>query len=415
MLAITKKLEKVGEDVMRMANSKILLRLKGTKCSICLESKCNYQSKCGHSFHRSCLSEWMSFGPGDFLDLVKTGCPVCRTKIKRPSRKNAVRIIVGKDELPRLNNKSTYRVILNNEKISKLGNDSVYRICNTCPTYFEAGPKSCSENRETFPEKCDSCRTGQICIRCPKCKMGLEHSGGCRSFTCCRYSYPAGGGCRGTNCDHGSTSFSPFCGHRWQLSDKDVKLSREAISREAISREAISREAINREAINREAINRRLNRIVLGGASPSHMMHGSSPRHYPTSLTFEPIDGLDLKDVTSLTFGHDFNQPIENLDLKEVTSRTIHTLRRSDLLQPMSPGMLITTTKLSFLMIYKKLVELLFRRLVANGMITSATCSGLSNEKMKLYISMLMYVMDMLMYVMMSFLMIYERLITKNP
>ena len=45
------------------------------------------------------------------------------------------------------------------------------------------------------------------------------------------------------------------------------------------------------------------------------------------TLTFgylfnQPIERLDLKGVTSLTFGYLFNQPIEGLDLKGVTSLT---------------------------------------------------------------------------------------------
>ena len=41
-------------------------------CAICMESNCDVQTHCGHTFHNDCIQEWMN---------IKRDCPCCRAQL----------------------------------------------------------------------------------------------------------------------------------------------------------------------------------------------------------------------------------------------------------------------------------------------------------------------------------------------
>lgn len=48
-------------------------------CSICLDTNCNYETICGHSFHTHCITRWV-------LISNKYECPMCRNNISYQSK-----------------------------------------------------------------------------------------------------------------------------------------------------------------------------------------------------------------------------------------------------------------------------------------------------------------------------------------
>lgn len=184
-------------------------------CLICNERYETFTSSCttncGHSFHQSCLDQWTQFQKGDFVDLCKVSCPVCRKGLEIKYKPSTVSNQTTPQEF------STSLTYTQVEQLNR--EDQVYRICIKCCTHFPAGPKSCEADRETFPNKCDGCQTEYKIIHCPKCNNGLEHNGGCLDFTCCLLGYDR---CRRDKCDHGSSESITFCGHTWRLTYDDT-------------------------------------------------------------------------------------------------------------------------------------------------------------------------------------------------
>ena len=167
-------------------------------CLICSDiTDLDYQHKCGCYFHLNCINKWLTFEPGDIITSNKLKCPACRNLIE--------------DLKPTVND----RTYVSLKKIESLNPDLFFKICKKCKQIFDCGSRSCSENMDSFSSTCSDCVPKLI--KCPKCKQGLEHSGGCAYFTCCRYGAHS---CRGIRCDHGSTNLIKFCGHSWTLSNE---------------------------------------------------------------------------------------------------------------------------------------------------------------------------------------------------
>ncbi|KAF4739227.1 hypothetical protein FOZ62_017151, partial [Perkinsus olseni] len=51
-------------------------------CCICLEHGPDFVLRCGHSFHRECLQEWLTVRS---QKLRGTFCPLCRNKFEVPN------------------------------------------------------------------------------------------------------------------------------------------------------------------------------------------------------------------------------------------------------------------------------------------------------------------------------------------
>jgi hypothetical protein len=104
--------------------------------------------------------------------------------------------------------------IFTQAEIEAFDSKKLFKQCKTCRVLFECGDRSCDTNEAEMPDRCNSCESK--IFECPKCKLQLEHSGGCRAFACCLYGWH---GCTGSNCLHGSSEFAKFCGHRWHLDE----------------------------------------------------------------------------------------------------------------------------------------------------------------------------------------------------
>ena len=186
--------------------------LSSGECAICGESQCDITLRsCQHTFHAKCLLEWSFFKCGDFVDQTRGRCPCCR-----------------QTEIPELISGDTptgwshvHALVSSNVELYMPNIEHMeYRVCihPECAEIFEAGPRSCSETRDTFPQECDYCIT-MTSVHCPSCGLELEHAGGCLDFSCCVYGYDTCMRNRDTqgHCDHGHSYFTRFCGHIWRL------------------------------------------------------------------------------------------------------------------------------------------------------------------------------------------------------
>ena len=170
-------------------------------CSICSEplpeiagySCCS----CSAKFHLACVSQWATQKYGEVIRLRKTQCPHCEKPL----------------DLSLIKATSSGK-IFTLEEIEAFDSKKLFKQCKTCRVLFECGDRSCDTNEAEMPDRCNSCESK--IFECPKCKLQLEHSGGCRAFACCLYGWH---GCTGSNCLHGSSEFAKFCGHRWHLDE----------------------------------------------------------------------------------------------------------------------------------------------------------------------------------------------------
>ena len=171
-----------------------------TMCSICSEplpETAGYTCSCSAKFHLACVSQWVIQKYGEIIRLRKTQCPHCEKPLDLsliPATPN------GK--------------IFTQAEIEAFDPKKLFKQCKTCRVLFECGDRSCEANEAEMPDRCSSCESK--IFECPKCKLQLEHSGGCRAFACCLYGWH---GCTGSSCLHGSSEFTKFCGHRWHLEE----------------------------------------------------------------------------------------------------------------------------------------------------------------------------------------------------
>ena len=174
-------------------------------CSICpepLPEIAGYSCSCSAKFHLACVSQWATQKYGEVIRLRKTQCPHC----EKPLNLSLIKAtsegkIFTQAEIEGFESKTSIR-------------KKLFKQCKTCRVLFECGDRSCEANEAEMPDRCNSCESK--IFECPKCKLQLEHSGGCRAFACCLYGWH---GCTGSSCLHGSSEFTKFCGHRWHLEE----------------------------------------------------------------------------------------------------------------------------------------------------------------------------------------------------
>ena len=163
----------------------------------CAESSGYKCSSCELEFHIPCIAQWVTQKYGEVIRLRKTQCPHCEKPL---SLEGISATSEGK--------------IFTSEEITAMDSSKLFKQCKTCRVLFECGDRSCEANEAEMPDRCNSCESK--IFECPKCKLQLEHSGGCRAFACCLYGWH---GCTGSDCLHGSSEFAKFCGHRWHLEE----------------------------------------------------------------------------------------------------------------------------------------------------------------------------------------------------
>ncbi len=168
-------------------------------CCICNEA-CSEAHSCGALFHQECLKKWATHMPGEIISLNKIQCPNCKEFLDLSSFS-----AIGEGK------------IFTKEEIEALDPESYHKRCKTCLVVFACGGKECEANIAQMPDRCSSCESK--IFRCPKCGIELEHAGGCNAFACCLKGWY---GCSGSSCDHGSTEFTKFCGHRWCIEDSQA-------------------------------------------------------------------------------------------------------------------------------------------------------------------------------------------------
>ena len=170
-------------------------------CSICsepLSETAGYSCcSCSAKFHLACVSQWATQSYGEVIRLRKTQCPHCEKPLD-------LSLIPATSE----------GKIFTQAEIEAFDSKKLFKQCKTCRVLFECGDRSCEVNEAEMPDRCNSCESK--IFECPKCKLQLEHSGGCRAFACCLYGWH---GCTGSNCLHGSSEFAKFCGYRWHLDE----------------------------------------------------------------------------------------------------------------------------------------------------------------------------------------------------
>jgi hypothetical protein len=173
-------------------------------CCICNDSTLELHS-CGAPFHQECLKKWATHMPGEIIFLNKIQCPNCKEFLDLTSF-----TVVGEGK------------IFTKEEIEALDVKFYHKRCKTCLLVFACGGKECEANIAQMPDRCSSCESK--IFQCPKCGIELEHAGGCNAFACCLKGWH---GCSGSSCDHGSTEFTKFCGHRWCIEDSQAVARRE--------------------------------------------------------------------------------------------------------------------------------------------------------------------------------------------
>lgn len=173
-------------------------------CKICdgFSDESYIHKECGAIFHKRCISHSVTHMYGEILSVEKTKCPQCRQSLDLSSilpYKSSAGKLVGR--------------IISEWEILALDKNFLHKMCKACHKVFPAGEKKCEINQNSFSDYCSKCQPR--IFSCPKCNMQLEHLSGCPSMACCSYGWH---GCKGASCDHGSNSFTKFCGERWEIS-----------------------------------------------------------------------------------------------------------------------------------------------------------------------------------------------------
>jgi hypothetical protein len=174
-------------------------------CCIC-NDVCLEAHSCGALFHQECLKTWAIHMPGEIISLNKIQCPNCKDFL----------------DLSLFSALADNGKIFTKEEIEALDPKSYHKRCKICFEVFACGSKECEASIAQMPDRCSSCESK--IFRCPKCGIELEHAGGCNAFACCLKGWH---GCSGAECDHGSTEFTKFCGHRWCIEDSQAIARRE--------------------------------------------------------------------------------------------------------------------------------------------------------------------------------------------
>ena len=166
-------------------------------CFVGLRPKTGSELSCGHIICQECTIRMAEYKPGDFVELWKHQCPLCRTQIP---------FVPGR-----------FGSQLANSKLKK---NVIYRFCELgdCAQLFDAGERTCIYNIDQFPARCELHRVKNR-FNCPNCNQSLEYAGGCRLFRCCVFGYHGCGHDNGRKCTHGG-----LCGHQWQIEQEQGTL-----------------------------------------------------------------------------------------------------------------------------------------------------------------------------------------------
>lgn len=181
-----------------------------TPCHVCLlplDSEI-VSARCNHHFHADCLRAWTLVEPGEEIVPRKSCCPACT----RPFVAN---------DLIRF---STVRDISNRNF-----DEFKYAICVVCfsefaqPRVAMCGDEGDGEGTVVVCNKCLERMDEHVLyprqkFQCPNCKSVHEFAGGCQNLVCCVFGWHH---CKGSQCDHGSTETTKFCGHRWKFSKEN--------------------------------------------------------------------------------------------------------------------------------------------------------------------------------------------------
>jgi len=166
-------------------------------CFVGFRPKTGAELTCGHLICQECTVRMAEYKPGDFVELWKHQCPLCRTSIP---------FVPGRFGSQLAN--------------SKLNKNVIYRFCELgdCAALFDAGERTCIYNIDQFPARCELHRAKNR-FNCPNCRQSLEYAGGCRLFRCCIFGYHGCGFDNGRKCSHGG-----LCGHQWQIEQEQGPL-----------------------------------------------------------------------------------------------------------------------------------------------------------------------------------------------
>lgn len=199
-LHLKKRLDFIKKNIEKYKDLKFLIENENEQfgnCSICLniieERENLYITSCNHNFHFDCLKEWIKYERGDQIQKTKSCCPNCNNELKSSYNFQPLNI-------------SSYNF-----------EEYIYTICVYCDEIFSDEKNRCGEN-SIRRVVCNICSGPKVLqgkfFKCPNCNLLLEHNGGCKYFTCCKYGTDK---CKKSSCDHGSTDFVKYCGHHWIL------------------------------------------------------------------------------------------------------------------------------------------------------------------------------------------------------